>query len=489
MTTPSPFERALELLRSGSPVEAEKAVSDAVKEAAERHGAVSQEHAAALFDHARLLLAMGALPRAAALLRSAAGIPATTPEARRSRATYLMNLGEVLQRLGELDQAHKALEESVELRRDLYGAESEGLAFGELPLADVLFWQGQLERAEELIEESAGVLWYAHNANVVAGLALRAAIRAAKYGDERPLLEHLDALPPELKRDLINVCLLRSESDPPVPTVLVLQELRERLEDEEALRPLLPQVVSAKARAARRAGDAKAREEALTWLVKHFDEVRDREQALAAQLGLAFAQDEAGQTSSAEKTYAEAARRADALGNPAARASAYRNGGLFFSKHGRNAEADTFLAESLASAEKTSDPMLIGPALVARGVFLQHTSRSEEAKAVLERAIGLLPAAHPDVLFARSHLAAIGTDRPCGCGDTSGALSKALEELLKGELPEGLLTAIRFDASSSNQLQVQLSRAPTVEEKEKLDRALRQAVSKLEEQLRARAQL
>lgn len=479
------LDQAFDLLRSHKPREAEALLTDAAKEAADRFGADSAEHAEALFELAHVMLALGDLGRAAEVMERAAGIPAHTSQARKARLNYQGNLGELLQRLGRLDEARGVLEESLRGRAEVWGEETEGYAVGQVSLADVLFWQGELERAERLIEEAAGVQWHARSGRVVMALALRAAVRAARYGDERPLLEHLDALSLEFQTQLVALCLDRAERDPPPPTLLVLQELRERLEDEETLRPMLARVVAAKAEVARRARDHQARLEAIGWLADHFEQAGDVQEALRARLGLALARDQAGDVPGAEQAYRDAVGRARALGDEAARALVLRNAGLFFGRHEQPAEAERLLVEALASAERAGDKAQLGVTLVAHGIFLQHQKRGDEARPVLERALEALPAGHPDTILARGHLEALEHGGPCGCGEQSGPLAKALEDLVRPKLPEGLLGSIRIDPSAGfGSIEVGLAREPSAEERELLEKALDQAVGELRMRLR-----
>jgi len=486
MTT---FETALQLLSNGSPAQAQQLVQKAAAEAEQRFGAQSVEHAAALADLARLALAVGDFAGGAeALKRATEATPQTTKEARAARLTHQLHFGEVLQRLGRLDEARATLDECVKGRRELYGEGSEGLAFGQVMLADVLFWQGEVKRSEELIEEAAGVLWHERQGQVVVALALRAAVRAATYGDERPLLEHLDALPPVLQKALVEHCLERADRDPPGPSLLVLQELRERLEDEEELRPLLPHVVGAQARVARRGGDKTARVEALEWLTGHFDAGTTREQtieAVRAWSTLASAREESGDAAGAEAACREAVERAERVGDAALRAVALRNAGLLLARRGSAEEADGFLVRAVEAAEQGGDKEQLGAMLSARGVFLQHTSRGEEARAVLQRALETLPATHLEAIVARAHVEALDANRSCDCGEGSNALSAAIGRLIETQLPKGLVSAIRFDPSLGSHVEVQLFRPPTAEEKVLLERVLNQAMG----QLKARTQL
>ena len=98
-------ESALSELRSGRRLEAERIVAEAAHEAEVLHGQASPQYAAAQFDLALVLVGVGDLSRAASALRRAVDVPTHDDAARKLRLTYLLNLGDVLQRQGRLDEA------------------------------------------------------------------------------------------------------------------------------------------------------------------------------------------------------------------------------------------------------------------------------------------------------------------------------------------------------------------------------------------------
>ncbi len=87
-----------------------------------RHGEASPQYAAAEFDLALVLVGAGDLSRAASALRRAVDVPARDDAARELRLTYLMNLADVLQHQGRIDEARAVRlihRDAVRLRQEI----------------------------------------------------------------------------------------------------------------------------------------------------------------------------------------------------------------------------------------------------------------------------------------------------------------------------------------------------------------------------------
>jgi tetratricopeptide (TPR) repeat protein len=477
----SHLQRAMEALRNGKSAEAEALVVEGVKEATEKHGAESAEAASAEFDMAKILVSMNELPKAAAALQRAAAIPATEGQPLKMRLDYLTNFGEVLARMGQFPEAQKIHEESLIGREKLYGKNTEGYAVGEAPLAEVLLAQNNVELAEIAIESSLAVLWKAGRPQVVPLASLRAVIRSAKYGDERPLLEPFDALPPQLQVELIKACLSRLQRDNPKHSLYVLEELRERIEDAEAHVDALPQVVAAYSNIAAAAGAHEQRISALEWLREHFEKANDKNQMLEASLAIALAKDAANDLDGSIAEFDATVKRAEPLGH-AVRARVLRNYGVFLSRKNKKEEADKILVEAMVASEASGEQEGLGSTLVAQGVHFHHTERAEEAKPLLARAVSVLPEKHPDSLYASGHLTAMEKGEPCGCNDPRTAVARTIAALVQPHLPKGLLTGLSVKSLENLSLEVALSRQPTKEEQDILSRALNQAIAVLRRQ-------
>jgi tetratricopeptide (TPR) repeat protein len=477
----SHLQSALDALRNGKSAEAEALVAAGVKEATEKHGAESHEVASAEFDLAKILVSMNELSKAAAALQRAAAIPAVDGQPLKMRLDYLTNYGEVLARMGQFQEAQRAHEESLTAREKLYGKNTEGYAVGEAPLAEVLLALNQLEQAEQTIESSLAVLWKAGRPQVIPLASLRAVIRSARYGDERPLLEPFEALPPQLQVELIKACLSRLQRDNPKHSLNVLEELRERIEDAEAHVETLPQVIAAYSNIAAAAGAHEQRISALEWLREHFEKANDKNQTLEASLAIALAKDAANDLDGSLLEFDATVKRAEPLGH-AVRARVLRNYGVFLSRKNKKEEADKILAEAMIASEASGEQEGLGSTLVAQGVHFHHTERSAEAKPLLERAVAVLSEKHPDSLYASGHLTAMEKGQPCGCNDPRTAVARTIAALVQPHLPKGLLTGLSVKSLENLSLEVALSRQPTKEEQDLLSRALNQAIAVLRRQ-------
>ncbi len=487
MTEESPtLQEALVLALQGEGVLAERLVAEAALAAATRHGPESAEHAAALFELARVLVEVGDLVRAAEVLRRASELPPAagrTPEAQRARLTCQMNLGEVLLRLGEADEAEAVLRSSLAERAALYGEAHPGYAHGLEGLAEVLHARGDEEEALELVER-ASAIFREDGPRLAAALALRALI-AAELGKE--LVPGVEALGEPVLDELVRAVLAREQTEDARTLLPVLSALRAHLEARRGPADLwLLNLVGATANAARAAGQDELRRSSLAWLLHAVDARGDEPQGLEVTLGLALCESELGDHDAAERWYVEGRRRARRLGDLGLESAVLRNHGLARSEN-RPADAAPLLAEAVALAREAEDDDALGRALVALGIQRQHTGLAAEARVLFEEAIRRLPPEHPDTLFARSHLGALqeGSDA-CGCGDLGQAIAGALRDLVAPHLPDGLLREIvvALREEGPPEVSVDLAREPSAEERELLDRSLNQGLATLRGGLR-----
>src|SRR4051794_17058687 len=182
MMPTAPLLAALDELQAGRGAEGEALVRQAVREAEARHGASSFEYAAALFDLGRFYTAVGDYRRSADAIRLAAEVDLPGERGRRDRLTYLMNLGEMLKFAGDLGSAEQVLLDGLERRREFYGPEHSGYAFGQEVLAEVVWRRGRPGEALDMIGQAVRILWRDGNPQVFSALALRAFIHHASGG-------------------------------------------------------------------------------------------------------------------------------------------------------------------------------------------------------------------------------------------------------------------------------------------------------------------
>jgi tetratricopeptide (TPR) repeat protein len=478
------MEEALELLRRGESVQAEKRMTQHVDQTARQFGPRSRQFAAAQFEFGSLLLYMGQFRQAADAIREACDINLPDDsQATRDRLTYLMNLGEVLEQIGELDQAEQVLREGLTAREQFYGREHPGYAFGLEPLAAVTLRIGRLDEALQMAEETIDNYWRDGHPRVASALALRAEILKTAELDTPPF-DGLEELPDGILQDLAEATTQRLDDEKPQIGRAMLRDLvpliSGRLGEQH---DAMIQILTAMANLDRSLGDAQSREQAIRRVIAAHDARHEAKQAISAKLGLALAQSEAGQTDEAIETYRHAVEGAKGLGDSQLHSQVLRNFGLYYAELDRLADAEQTLRLAVGAARKSREDEMIGRAEVALGIFLQHHGRADEAESLLAGAIQHLDSAHPDALCARSHLQAIESGSGCGCGDMRDALGDAFRQFVLQRIPQGLVKDVRVAIDEGQfDVHVEMAREPTPEEQELLDKTFQHA----QEQFRRR---
>jgi tetratricopeptide (TPR) repeat protein len=462
------FQEAWELAQHGKAPEAEALLRTAVTHTPD--GSLARTEA--LFSLANLLVACGDLVRAVAPLRTAVAMKSTSQEHEKARLTGTMNLGEILVRIGELEEAHTVLRDGLDARRTFYGEEHAGYAYGLESLAKVEAARGDLTSAVDHINAAVQIFWDDGNERIASCFATRAPIVKAAGGQA---FNQLAALPEELFDKMVSDVLQADDVEPRL-LLAVLDELAHLATTRQGASAWLPKIHAVMS--------SVARTKSLSWLRDHLD--KQGEEALGVVLALALAEDEGGNTAIAETHYQEAQRRA-ANADASQKARVARNYGLFLSQHDRKDEARTLLDEAMTQARASRSSDELGQAAIAYGILLQHQSDAG-AKPLLEEALRVLPADHPDALVARSHLIALDTGGGCGCGDMSEALSSAVLQMVRAAVPADLLADLQItlpDGEAPN-VSVRLAREPTDEEMQALDSAVHLAVAQLQQNIRRR---
>lgn len=473
------FEQAMKLLREGHAVEAEGLLEEAQNQVKAEFGENSTQLASALADRAMFLASLQDIGRAVQYLRQACAIDAPGEQAFRDRLTNLMNLGDLLRVLGEFEDAERVLRLGLQGRSTFYGETHAGYAFGLEPLAAVLSVIGRDHEALELIEKAIGILKAVQNPQLVSALATRSTIAVALGKEPFDDLEYLTE--EQFTRLLIEISSRVGDVDA-VHQCEAMDSLDDiickRFGETSVMRIRL---ATDKSEVARQGGLFTHREAALTFVYQEYLRRNERKMALEALLGLALAYSDTGHLSQADETYQECEKLARAIGDSAYLAKTLRNTGIFYSENAQLEKAEKHMSEAVVLAKQAGDRVKLGEAQVALGIFQQHHGRPDEAKILLESGIELLDPAHPHALMARSHLTAIVKGKGCGCGDMSGAIGQALEELVMPHIPKGLIDSIQVTIrkDGSPHVNVTLERALSNEEKELLDRVINQALNEL----------
>ena len=476
------LERAIAALKSGDRLKAEEIVHAAVNQAAKEQGRQSHLYAQALFNEATILGGIGDLVRAAAACRTAAEVPAADKAAQKDRLTYLMNLGEFLTRMDKLGEAEDVLRQGLAEREAFYGTDHSGYAFALAPLAENLLAQGRADEAEPLIEQAVEINWEAGHEAVAGDLGIRAFVIKAARGPEASALDHWAQLPPHMQQMLVDDCLERAERADPHVAQAVLLELRRRLQGTPDVDVLpLTNVNTQLANIARLSGDHDVRIEACRMAIKLCGGMDDPKHVVNAWEGLSMALDDAGRADEAEKAYQSGLEKARAANQPRLAANVLRNYAIWLDQKGRKADAGQVHAQSVAEAAASGDGVMHGRSLAASGIFLQHQEQRDAALGQLQQALKLLPPSHPDAFCAQSHLLALQNGLACSCNSDTGdaAINALVEQMVRAQTGD-LLKSIRVETQEDGpKVQVELSRKPTEQEIEHLNRVINQVIAEL----------
>jgi tetratricopeptide (TPR) repeat protein len=475
------MQEAIRLLKEGKGAEAETVLARAAREAEGQFGRASHPYAVAQNDLGNLHGYFGDLKRAAAAYRLACDGPTPTePQARRDRLTYLINLANALEGLGELEEAERAHRDSVARRRDFYGADHPGHAFGLEPLAALLLRRGRPQEARQALDEAVKVLWQNGHPRVASALAVRAEALKA-LGDPAPPFAGLEKLPDNLITDLANTVLERAGKTDPVWSRQVLADVLTLFDerfgpDHRYTLNVLAAVANHEADLGGR-GDHDVRLRAIRRALRAFERLGRDDEALHALQGLAVALNQAGRNDEALAAYRDALGRAEEAGNRAVLSQVRRNYGLFLADLDRAGEAEPQLRAALADGQAAQDAERHGRAEASLGIFLVHQGRGEEAGPLLEGALRHLEPAHPDTVQARHHLNALRAGQACSCGDSWEALAEQLRAYLLQQVPEGLLADLQLRFEDGDvKVGAHLAREATAEELERLQITVNQAV-------------
>lgn len=119
---------------------------------------------------------------------------------------------------------------------------------------------------------------------------------------------------------------------------------------------------------------------------------------------------------------------------------------------------------------------------MARGMFLQHRGRPDEAVSLLEEAADLLSFGHPDLMPCLSHLQALRAGLTSCCTESADeAFSMALTSFVKRQVPGDLVQRVTFRLPPGGipDVNVATSRQPTEREAEEVKNAIKAGITTL----------
>ena len=475
----TPWDAAVDAFQDGDLLRAEEIMRAAIVEIEADAGPDSAAFAEACMHLASLLSGSGEFARGADLLRRAVAAKIPGEDGARDRLTYLMNLGEFLTRAGQFEDADAALQESIDGRRALYGEDHPGFAFGLEPLADLRVLTGDAEGALALYEQCLEIHWTQGHPRVTTALAGRALALATMQVDD--LLGPVAQMPDALLDEVVDALLSRARLAPSPASLRVIAATLALAEARCTARVRTVRMVQSDV--ARVVGDVGIQIEASEALLPL---ARSEAETIDVLRGLALARAEAEQHVEAEQAYVKAVAAAVELGDPGYISRTQRGAGLYLADRGRTEEAVRLLAEAVSVARTAELLPEQGRALIALGIVHQHAGALEPARVALTEGTMLLPPEDHDRLRGRSHLTALDTDEGCGCGDRGAAdldaaMSEALTTLVEQVVSPDLIASLTVRMTPEGPVvAVELARAAEDGERERLDRAIQQALTQLQ---------
>ncbi|MFO0940002.1 MAG: tetratricopeptide repeat protein [Pirellulales bacterium] len=472
------LNKAYQLFQAGDKMAAEELLVHAVRNAESDQGPGSIAFARANYEYASMLVLLGRRQQAADAFEVAISVNIPDDhQATRDRLTYMMQLGELYTQLAQFEAAEKVLRKGLTLRAGFYGENHPGYAFGLEPLAELLWRQGRLDEANQMVEQTIDNFWMNGHPRVATAFPLRAIIlKQQKKSDHS--FSGVAELSNEIFREMIDRAVgLASEADPVVAQTM-LDELLSTAEaklgsnDEKVI-----ELRTALVNVARGIGPSEGQVETAEKVVESHLARNDKPSAIVAMLGLAILHDNLGDVKACEKTYKRAYALAKEINDLSLQSQCLRNYGLFCSERDRKEDAEKLLRLAAQTGKQSSDKIMHGRSLAALGIFLQHNERLPEAEKYLTRAIELLPASEPDSLCSRSHLQAIQQNRSCGCGSMDHAICEAMRVHLLEVIPQGFVNNVDVSLGEDGlDLHLDVARELSDDEAETLNRVVQQAL-------------
>jgi tetratricopeptide (TPR) repeat protein len=489
------FDQAIELAQQGKSVEGEALLDRILRGAIARHGERSYEAAAGHSDLAMFLTRLRQIPRAIEHMRAACNmIEPSEPAQMKEYLTHHMNFGELLSLVEKHAEAEAVLRKGLAGRLKFYGREHAGYAFGLEPLADCLMRQEKFGAAREMLEEAVANLFRNGNPRLAQTMVIRAEALGA-LGQSEDLFPEAPQLPDNMIEEICQATMGRVEITHPKLLRRILPavaELAEQRLGETHTTTLNMHITLMNHESTLEDCDHGRRLAAGHKCVEIMKKRGEDVGVAQALMGLALAQSAAGDNDAALASYEFAEERARA-GGPAMVSQVQRNKGLLLRDMKDDVQAEAVLRgaiETVAAGTSPEEVQMRGRAQGALGIFIQHQSRFEEARPLLESAVQILPASFSEAVQARGHLSALDTNRPCGCGDTGKALAIAFREYVLERLPQDLLSTfdVAYNPESNNfDISVHLQREPKPEEIEQLNRVIEHAMAEFRQKIITRA--
>ena len=463
------LDKAMAMAQKGQAVDAVELMEKCVSKIADEKGVVSKEHAGALFHFSKLCSALGDLKNGAKLCQNAADACPDTEECKKARFMFLMNVGQLLVHSGDHENAIKVLERNLEERTAFYDPDHAGVAYGQHLLSEALLPKESYRRGIELAEQAAALFLKLQHHEFPGAYALRAAHGFGLGIRDEKLWPNYESWPEDLLTELFQQTYQYAQL---MNDELGAKFLRSLVEvSDKCSSGFQIQIVSALNNVATEKSDFETLNYCADRMPHLIAEESKVENRVHLMQGLALTYSNCGRPKEeVRKLYQQTSEVAKDNELSELRAAVLRNWAIFEAETDPKSASDLYdEAIELARALGKAGVEILGRNLIAKGILLQHNDSFEPAKELLEEAIDMLPATHPDASCGVLHLAALNNNLDCCCKSGEAVGKEAISMLAKVFFEqsgfEDLLAKVGIDEGG---LQVELAREPTEAELERL---------------------
>lgn len=472
------LKAASEMLAQGQLMEAQASYKQHVEKVIKEFGKDSPEYAHCQYEFSTIYFFLNDPQAAEKALQTAIDTVKGNDQLVKERLAYYSNLATALEQQNRLEDADKLLHTALEERLKFYEDGHPGRGYGYKALAQSKYLQGQLKEAAEMADKALEIFWSNQHFEVSSVIPLRSLILKTALGPEIDTLEALSQLSDELIERTFSQLDYFITLAPPEVGVHMLLEFEKYVSDSLKDSPLHVTLLGALTTFARKAGLQDIRVEGFKRLLELCKRVKSLPVADVIQ-GLALAYVDGKDFENADKCYQESFEIAEANKDWPALSNALRNASMFELNDRKDSDkALKYLNRAVDCVREYKDnPLMLGRALAARGLYFQHAKQQEAAKKDLQEALTHLPPEHPDCITTRSHLGALERGSEDCCGDPYQALSESLRAMVLPHMPDDLIKelGIRMGANGKPSLEIVLAREPKDGEVEKLQSLLADA--------------
>jgi tetratricopeptide (TPR) repeat protein len=472
------MDDAIQLIRQGQIVDAVSMMKHCVLDVQNRWGAKSMEHAESLFHFGTVFCAAKDYKQGADACREAADACPDTHDGKKARLTYLMNVGQMLVHAGAILEAIPILEKSLTERYAFYGDGHAGVAYGEQVLAQALLAGEAYAEGLRHAKIASKIFEEARHHEFPETFALAAALGSAVGESPENIWRGLADYPEEVVQPIIDKAHRTAPLMAGSLGCAYLEQLvrwcDKYLPNDTIIRLNTAVTWSNLASERHDLQSLAQATDAIEGMIELLNSIPSRVQMIE---GLALNRSQCGRPpEEVRELYARAGRLAREHDLLLVAARVARNYAIYEAECQRPSQALEKYDEAiqLAEASGASGQEILGRTLIAKGIFLQHQGRPQEAAPLLAKGIAALPATHSDAACGVIHQVALQHDLACGCDGEESMQEETAAVLIRKFMEQsGLGDLVHEVGFSEDGLKIGLARTPTDEELERLQIAHR----------------